>query len=283
MSEILAKAGEFIDRSSRKIDQARFALHFSGGSLEAFLAALEPYQNSDGGFGHALEVDIEAPGSQPFATELALDYCLRAGIPADTPLVQNMVTYLEKSQDEDGCWRFTPDIYAHPLAPWFHGWTWPNLNPSCTLAGILREYGLGSPRLHARVAALFDQWANLGEITEGEFYAVRAYAIYFLPQGTQGTAGDLAQREFYLSGLLWWLIRRHLSNEIADNGHWFEYIRSPYTYVGARLPASILTDRLDRLVAEQRPDGGWPTPYNPLWRGPVTINNLLVLRAFGRL
>jgi hypothetical protein len=47
------------------------------------------------------------------------------------------------------------------------------------------------------------------------------------------------------------------------------------------MPPTLLADRLQRLVAEQLPDGGWPTPYNPAWRGPVTINNLLILRAFG--
>jgi hypothetical protein len=277
MTKILANAQQFIAQHGRKIDQARFALHFNDGSQQDYLDALAEYQNPDGGFGNALEVDIEAPGSQPFAVELALDYCLKAGIPGDHPLVQKAVSYLEQTQDEDGCWRFTKDIYAHPLAPWFQGWTWPNLNPSCTIAGILREYGLGSPLLHQRVAHLFKQWANLGEFTEGEFYAVRAYALYFLPEG------NFSQREFYLSGLLWWLIRRHISNEIADNGHWFEYIRSPHSYVGSRLPEDILNDRLDRLVAEQLKDGGWPTPYNPQWRSPVTINNLLVLKAFGRL
>jgi hypothetical protein len=273
----IQQAQYFIEHYGRKLDQARFALHFGNGSPEAFLAELTPYQNPDGGFGHSLELDIEAPDSQPFATEIALDYCLRAGIPAQTPLLQRMVAYLEETQDEDGCWRFAPEIYAHPLAPWFQGWTWPNLTPSCSLAGLLCEYGLGSARLHSRVQTLFEQWTNLSDLTEGEFYAVRAYAYYFLPES------NLPQREFYLSGLLWWLIRRHLSNEIADNGHWFEYVRSPRTYTGQHLPASILNDRLARLVAEQRSDGGWPTPYNPMWRGPVTINNLLVLKAFGRL
>ena len=105
MSEILENAQQFIAQHGRKIDQARFALHFSGGSPNSFLDALAEFQNPDGGFGNALEVDIEAPGSQPFATELALDYCLKAGIPAEHPLVLKTVSYLEESQDEDGCWR----------------------------------------------------------------------------------------------------------------------------------------------------------------------------------
>lgn len=163
------------------------------------------------------------------------------------------------------------------MAPWFKDWTWPNLNPTCTTAGILRQYGLGSARLHRRVLSLFERRADLSEVAEGEFYSIRPYAVYFLPEW------DHHQREFYLSGLLWWLIRQHLSNKIADNGHWFEYIGSPTTWVGQRLPAAILQDRLSRLQAEQQEDGAWPTPYNPLWRGLVTVNNLLILRAFGRI
>lgn len=277
MSSAVQKSQSFIARHGRKIDQARFAFHFSGGSQAVLLEALAAYQNADGGFGHGLEIDIDAPASNPFASELALQYCLEAKISAADPLVQKLVAYFEETQAEDGCWRFSPAVYDHPMAPWFQGWTWPNLNPSCIIAGFLREYGLGSARLHRRVAALFQQWTNLGEFIEGEFYAVRAYAHYFLP------AGDLPQRDFYLSGLLWWLVRRHISNEIADNGHWFEFVPSPHAYTGRNMPLEILADRLQRLLEEQRRDGGWPTPYTLAWRAPVTIQNLLVLRAFGRL
>jgi hypothetical protein len=49
------------------------------------------------------------------------------------------------------------------------------------------------------------------------------------------------------------------------------------------LPAHILKRRLDMLEAEQQADGGWPTPYNEGWRGWFTDQNLLILRAFGRI
>jgi hypothetical protein len=35
------------------------------------------------------------------------------------------------------------------------------------------------------------------------------------------------------------------------------------------------------MPAEQGEDGGWPTPYDANWRGRATIQNLLMLRAFG--
>lgn len=277
MTDRILKAKRFFEAAGRPVDRARFALHFDEGSPEAFLTALAEYQNPDGGFGHALEIDIAASESQPFATELALKYCLDGGIPGGDALIQKTLAYLETAQEEDGSWRFRPEIYAQPMAPWFKNWTWPNLNPACTTAGILRAYGLGSARLHRRVLALFEQLADLSEVADGDFYSIRPYAMYFQPEW------DHPQREFYLNGLLWWLIRQHLTNKIADSGHWLEYIESPDSWLGRNMPPAILQDRLNRLEAEQMPDGGWPTPYHPLWRGPVTVNNLIILRAFGRI
>ncbi|HEY7983888.1 MAG TPA: hypothetical protein VID73_06955, partial [Ktedonobacterales bacterium] len=190
---------------------------------------------------------------------------------------QRAAAYLEATQEEDGGWRFAPEIYAHELAPWFQGWEWPNLNPACPLAALLRELGLGSERLHQRVEGMFVRMADVRQVATGEFYDVRPYAYYFLPEGAH------PQRELYLAGVLWWLIRQHLAGTVADAGHFFDYVRGPATYTGRLLPAAIRDHWLDALAAEQQPDGGWPTPYNPAWRGWVTVQNLLVLRAFGRV
>jgi hypothetical protein len=275
--EILTRAQAFFAENGRAIDRARIAFHFAGGPRDAVADALAAYQNADGGFGHALEVDIAAPASNPFATELALLICLQAGIPREHPLLQRAAAHLEATQEEDGGWRFAPEVYEHELAPWFQGWEWPNLNPACSLEALLRELGLGSAQLHERVAAMFARMADVRHVATGEFYDVRPYAYYFLPDGEQ------PQRELYLAGVLWWQIRQHLAGTVADAGHFFDYVRGPETYTGRHLPAAIRDHWLDALVAEQQPDGGWPTPYNPGWRGWVTVQNLLVLRAFGRV
>lgn len=275
--DAIERAGRFLEGQGREIDRARFARHFRDGSREALLAALGGYQNADGGFGRGLEPDIKAPGSNPFATELALLICLQANMPRDEPLLQRAVAYLERTQHEDGDWRFTEGVYRHELAPWFRGWEWPNLNPGCTIAGLLKELGLGSAELHGRVERLFARLANPEDVAKGDGYAVRPYAYYFLPEW------EYPQREFYLSGLLWWVMRLHFGDAEVDGDHFFGYVRGPQTYVGRRLPEAIVADRLDRLVAEQEGDGGWPTPYDPAWRPWTTLQNLLVLRAFGRL
>jgi hypothetical protein len=273
--DTLAKAQQFFQQHGREIDQALWAYHFGGQSHEHLLATLARYQNPDGGF-RGLEVDIKAPDSNPFATELALSICLQADVSREHLLLQKTVAYLEQTQEENGNWRFAPGVYEHELAPWFQGWEWPNLNPACTITGLLKELGLGSETLHARVERLFAQLSRVEDLTSDEFYSVRPYAHYFLPEWNH------PQRDLYLAGVLWWLIRQHVVSKELDSNHFFAYVRQPQTYTARLLPEAIVNEQLDRMQAEQEEDGGWPTPYNPDWRGWTSIQNLLVLRAFGR-
>src|SRR5512145_1438131 len=191
---ILKKAHTFLQAHGRDIDQARFEFHFGNLPQEKLLAALARYQNPDGGFS-SLEVDIAAPQSNPFAMELALLICLHAKVPGDHPLLQKAAAHLEATQDPDGGSRFVPEIYQHSLAPWFQGWVWPNLNPTCSLVSLLIELGLGSASLLAGVEKLFQQLAHLDGLTDGEFYDVRPYAYYFLPDW------EHPQRDVYRSAL----------------------------------------------------------------------------------
>jgi hypothetical protein len=223
-----------------------------------------------------LERDIAAPQSNPFAVENALMICLWANIPSESPILLKTAGYLEETQDEDGGWRFVPEIYQHKLAPWFQDWSWPNLNPAGTLAGLMMELQLGSMSMLYRVAHLFDRLEKPEDITQGEFYTVRPYAFYFIHETNN------PRRDFYRTELINWFIHQHHVNKM-DNSHFFEYIRSPKTYAGKSIPSEILNTRLDMLLAEQAEDGGWPTPYDSHWRPWITVNNLLVLREFRRI
>src|SRR5579859_1397248 len=270
----LTQAQQFLEQAGRDIDRARYAYHFGSLAQDELLAVLARYQNPDGGFGHGLEPDIQAPDSNPCATEHALQICLLAGVSADHPLLQRCVVYLEQTQHPDGGWRLSPAIYQHPLAPWFQDWQWPNLNPACTLAGLLHELGLGSAALQQRVARLIEALTRVEDLTGDEFYAVRPYAALML--------ADPDTHAFSAAGVLWWLIRQHVNNTL-DGSHFFEYVRGPDSYTGRQLLGALLTARLAALAAEQATDGGWPTPYDSHWRGHVTVQNLLVLRAFKQI
>lgn len=278
-SRVLEEAGAFVVQNGRDIDQARFAYHFANGTLDDLLEVLGRYQNTDGGFGRDLEPDIRGDASNPFATELALATCIWAGVPSNHPLLQRTVDYLERTQTNEGDWVFSPEAWAGEMAPWFAAWEFPNLNPGCTTAGLLRSLGLGSEELHARSRRLFDELANPTDLIGGGFYGARPYAMYFLPEESERHP----ERDFYRYGVAWWLIRADAEGTVDDSGHFFEYLRTPESSISRLIPGAIIERRLDMLLAERAADGGWTVPYGDFWRPWQTVQNLLILRAFGRI
>ena len=72
-------AAVFVAAGARVLDQRRFQRLFEDGPASAVRDAVAAYRNEDGGFGHALEPDCRAPGSQPAATEMALRIMDEAG------------------------------------------------------------------------------------------------------------------------------------------------------------------------------------------------------------
>ena len=73
-------AAAFIAANARVIDRRRFERLFAGGAAQPVRDAVAAYRNDDGGFGHALEPDCRAPGSQALAVEMALRILDEAGV-----------------------------------------------------------------------------------------------------------------------------------------------------------------------------------------------------------
>src|ERR1700751_1835897 len=65
-------ATAFVAASARVLDRRRFQRLFEDGPAAPVRDAVAAYRTDDGGFGHALEPDCRAPGSQPAAAEMAL-------------------------------------------------------------------------------------------------------------------------------------------------------------------------------------------------------------------
>src|SRR3954469_1411816 len=65
-------AAAFVAANARVLDRRRFQRLFEGGPAAPVRDAVAAYRNADGGFGHALEPDCRAPGSQPATIALAL-------------------------------------------------------------------------------------------------------------------------------------------------------------------------------------------------------------------
>ena len=58
-------AAAFVAANARVLDRRRFQRLFEYGPAAPVRDAVAAYRNDDGGFGHALEPDCRAPGSQP--------------------------------------------------------------------------------------------------------------------------------------------------------------------------------------------------------------------------
>ncbi|WP_410514225.1 hypothetical protein PaeBR_07425 [Paenibacillus sp. BR2-3] len=85
------KARSFIMEKSRKLDQAMFEFEFENGTTESVLAELKAYQNSDGGFGKAIEPDFRCNESSALGTTVAFQYLSRIHADENTDMVKQAV------------------------------------------------------------------------------------------------------------------------------------------------------------------------------------------------
>src|SRR3954454_16532104 len=144
---MLADARAFMAAHARVLDRRRFERQFDDGPPGAVRAAAAAYRNPDGGFGHALEPDGRAPGSQPAATALALR-TLHEADAWDTALVDGACGGLPAVEPDGGGVLFVdPGIEGWPAAPW---WVpQPGLPASLVttgpLAGTLLARGVRHP------------------------------------------------------------------------------------------------------------------------------------------
>ncbi|MBV9805314.1 MAG: hypothetical protein JO130_19100, partial [Solirubrobacterales bacterium] len=152
-------AETFIWSTARLLDRHRYAMLFADGSAEPVQAALAAYQNPDGGFGHGLEPDLRAPGSQPGPTLYALETLLEAEMLA-SEMGNSARAWVAGIADPDGgIPSALAGFEAYPHAPW---WT-PEPGSMLTfgLAGVLHAGGVEN-----------DEW--LPRATEWCWHAIEA-------------------------------------------------------------------------------------------------------------
>ena len=112
-------AEQFIAAHGRVVDRRRFERLMRDGQAQPVRDAVAAYRNPDGGFGHALEPDGRAPGSQP----LAVDQALRILHEADAwsaEMAAAACDWLQATAPADGgAAAVDPSIEGWPHAPWW--------------------------------------------------------------------------------------------------------------------------------------------------------------------
>lgn len=281
-----SQATDFVWRTSRLLDRHRFAFLFLDGPRDAVLAALRPYQNADGGFGHALEPDLRGPVSQPVPSWSAL--CVLDEIDAfDDPMVHQICEYLMTiTTDEGGVPFVLPSAYAYPRAPWWQGTEHPSaaLNPTAAIAGLLHKHRVQHPWL---AGATMYCWNRIATLETTDAYEMRAT----LPFLEHVPDRDQAEQAFARIGPK--ILKQNLvALDPAERGEVhtpLNFAPRPDSLARQLFTNEIIKAHLDALVAAQEADGGWPinwpvwTPITGLeWRALATIDALTTLRAYGR-
>lgn len=288
----LKAAEDFVYGNARLIDRRRYAFHFTGGGADAVLAALRPYANADGGFGNALEPDLRGPGSQPQPVEVAF-HILDEIDRFDDRLVRAACDYLASIDTGEGGVPFVLPSARDTLCAWW----WravaeagdapgAQLNPTAPIAGMLAAHAVDHPWTARAVRFCWDRIDAIADAgTDLEPYDARAVLGFLdaVPDRERAAKTAARLREALLSGVTF---------DPRADGHVhlpLDFAPRPGTLAAALFDDATLSAHLDHLVAAQQDDGGWPinweawTPATgPEWRGAMTVDRLLTLRAYGR-
>lgn len=278
-------ATAFVAANARVIDRRRFQRLFQGGLAGPVRDAVAAYRNEDGGFGHGLEPDCRAPGSQPGTVEMALRILDEAGA-WDEVLVRGACDWLAAAAPEEGGAGFVePTVKGWPHAPW---WEPKEGHPASLIttgqiAGTLYARGFRHPWLDRATEVM---WAKIGALTEPQPYEMFGVLrfLQYVPDR------DRAAAAFGRVGPL--IIERELVTlDPEAPGEVFgvlSFAPGPDSLARSLFDDATVTAHLDHLAQGQLEDGGWTfnwPAWSPAaerdWRGFCTVDALRVLRANG--
>ncbi len=150
--ELFERSKDFIWKNARLLDRQLFSFFFLGGTRDAVVSALQAYQNSDGGFGNALEPDKRCPESQPVDVQVAFETLDQVGAMADPRVQQELVypacDFLSTIAPVPGGVPFAlPSVNGYPHAPWWQTSDNPPaaINPTAAIVGMLLKNRVGHP------------------------------------------------------------------------------------------------------------------------------------------
>lgn len=282
---ILERADTFIWKNARLLERQQYLYHFKDGAEQNVISALIAYQNSDGGFGNALEPDIRCPDSQPVPVQHALEILDRVSF--DLEIVQSICDYLMTiTTSEGGVPWLLPSAHQYPRAPWWSS-DEPapaSLNPTAAIAGLLHKNKVEHPWLESATNYC---WAMIDKLQPSEMHeaGVALTFLYHVPER------ERAERALAR------LFREILAAGLVADAHDTGYSRKPLDWAPtpnhpfrAYFRDEEIKAHLDAIVAEQDEDGGWHISWPPLspgcnleWRGWVTLEKLRLLQANGVL
>lgn len=288
---------DYIFREGRELEKAMFQFYFQGGSKEAVLLALSKYQNEDGGFGHSLESDAALEVSNCLATSVAFQIICKLGLSAEDIMVKRGIEFLIKNYKKEfnGWLWFPPEINEVPRAMW---WNFDlneknkyMPNPAVELTGYLIKFKELVPKElleEAVYAAMKCLNENNDSLSMHDIFCYQRMAE-FLPENEK-------------IGMLHLLEQPILREVELDQEKWTDYVARPLSFVHSPVDelAKVFTEEqissnLDYIIQSQNEEGSWTPNWNwgrfneqweiakKEWSGKIALDNLMLLKAFGRI
>jgi hypothetical protein len=280
----LEKAQTFIWNNARLLERQLFSFLFNDGSRQNVLRALVAYQNSDGGFGNALEPDKRTPSSQPIDQEFSLRILDDIGF--DEEVAGQICDFLSTITTAEGGVPFVlPTVSDAPRAPWWNTEDNPpaSINPTASIAGLLNKHKVQHPWLDQATEFCWQKIEALLSASDNDLLSI----ILFLENAPDK---DRATREFEPIGEI---IKKQVALDPLAEGYVhkpLDWAPSPTSLCSGLFDASLMAPHLEALAAKQQPDGGWPISWPAIspaslleYRGVVTIKALKTLEAYDYL
>jgi hypothetical protein len=298
VNEIVRAAGTYLTTHGRLLDRRRLDLFLGTCSPDQVLAALDAYQNPDSGYGWGLEPDLRARRSQPVGAMHALEVLVEiSAAGADTSRrAWRLCDWLDEHTLADGGLPFALPIEDTAGCASF----WADADPTrsslqMTAQVAAEAYLLGGfePTLtsHAWLRkatqyCLMAIGAREGPMPAHEvLFAVRFLDAVATHRPEAMSLLDRLGRELRVDGSI-----------PVDGGAAGEVVYpldlSPRPEGPSRrlFGDRVIAADLDRLIREQRGDGGWPVTFKAFspaaaleWRGYATVAAIRVLRDHGLL
>jgi hypothetical protein len=297
----LKRARDYIENNARPLEKARFSYHFNSGPVDDVIVELKEYQNTDGGFGNALESDLRAPESSALCTSVAFQVLREVGKYDPDEMTTKAIRYLLDTFDNEKItWRIIPKTAErYPHAPWWlqegreEQFNVFSLNPAAELLGCLIDYGKGIVP-ESLIQKILDKamtyLAGLEEIEMHDFLCCQR--LY------ESRNIDVKVKEQLIVQL-----QRLLKTAISlDSREWERYSLRPVQ--AADRPDSpfypalreTVMENLDYEIKTFQPNGSWPLTFSwgdifpeiqeeikREWSGVFNLKKLLALKVYGRI